>query len=1028
MIKNIIEFFLKQKSLTHLLFIFLIVMAFFSYKQVPKEMFPPSSLEKIIVSGDYLSTNSEVLDIMIVRDCEEILKNNPNIQNIHTMITKGKYHLNADIKSGSKNLIVNEIQNEILKLDENYPDDMKLPTVKAVSQVFPLISISLYEKNKSDFNIVQVSKKLKDEINSLKHIYQTDLVGKFDDILELKIDYKKLEAFGVSALSVTNLLESSYLISPIGMLKTDTQQYFVNTKSTNIINKDILNSKINIDGKTLFIRDFATLKSRYEKHSLSTRTNAKRSIIINTKKGELGDSLKLSKQINKILQSYKKQYPSIEFKVLSDSSFWIKTRLNTVSSNIIFGLILLFFAIWVFISLKIALVVIIGIPVSFAFGIIGLDIFSHSLNTLSMIGVLLTLGLLVDEAIVVSENIHRHKLLGASTYQACIDGTYEVMPTLFVAMITTIIAFMPLVTISGGLGVFIKIIPMMVIILIVSSFLESFIFLPSHYLMFNKTLGENKQNFRDKIWDSLISLYGKYLKIFIKIKYIFVAILVVSILALSYIMIKSSKFILFPEFDAMSINIIGKVDYNSLEYTSKQIEPLEKILLENLDKNNYSSIHTTIGMKTDGRSLHEKANNFFTITINLKPKVAEDYFNAKINPYFQLFGSNKNEKRTRQLSAREIETDIKKWLKVYENKMELITNIPQTGVVKNDIAISLSNSSNELIQKAIEQIEAKAKTVNGVYNIKNDMNYDDLILEFDLNNYGKSLGFTQKDLTRTLRKYLTIQKITKLTNNDNQLVRFKLTVKDKKNLDQFNSLKIDIPNTNGKSSLLDITNIVYKKQISTIKKEDLQKVFTITASLDKKLSSSRKFYKELEPLFKDLKKEGIKINIKGEAGKNAQVKKDITKSFIFAFFGILLVLTWFFNSLRLSIFSLSVIPLSILGVLIGHKILSLPLTFSTMLGFVGLVGIVMNDTLMMLKFIKDTKNIDELVAKASLRLRPIFLTSITTILGLTTLIFFASGESLLMQPLAVSIGFGLLGATIINLFYIPVAYTFKMKS
>ncbi len=1003
-------------------------MAFFSYKEVAKEMFPPSSLDKIIVSGDYLSTNSEVLDIMIVRDCEEILKNNPNLENINTMVTKGRYHINADIKSSSKNLIVNEVQNEILKLDENYPDDMKLPTVKSVSQVFPLISISLYEKNENDLDLVNIAKNLKDEITSLKYIYETNLVGEFDKILELKLNYKKLEAFGISALNITNLLESSYLISPIGMLKTDTEQYFVNTKATNILNKDILNSKITIDNKTIFVKDFATLKTRYENNSLTTRTNSKESIIINVKKGKQGDSLKLSKQINKILDSYKKQYPTCEFKILSDSSFWIKARLNTVSSNIILGLILLFFAIWVFISFKIALVVIIGIPVSFAFGIIGLDIFDYSLNTLSMIGVLLTLGLLVDEAIVVSENIHRHKLRGSSTYQACIDGTYEVIPTLFVAMVTTIIAFLPLVTLTGGLGVFIKIIPMMVIILIISSFLESFVFLPSHYQLFNKYLNKNKDNFRDKIWNNLALQYTKYLKIFIKFKYIFIASLVTVILLFSYIMIKNSKFILFPQFDAMSINIIGKVDYNSLEYTSKEIKPLEDILLKNLNKNDYSSIHTTIGMKTDGRSLHDKANNFFTITVNLKPKIADDYFNAKINPYFQLFGANKNEQRTRTITAKQIETNINIWIKNYKNKMEIITNIPQTGVVKNDIAISLSHSNNKTIEEAIKKIEAKMSKQKGVYNIKNDMNYDDLILEFDLNNYGKSLGFTQKDLTNALRKYLTIQKITKLTNNSNELIKFKLTVKDKKSLEQFNSLKLDIPNSTEKASLLDITNIVYKKQISTIKKENLQKIFTITASLNKKLSSSRKFYKNLKPLFKELKEQGIKINIKGEAGKNAQVKKDITKSFIFALFGILLVLTWFFNSLRLSIFSLSVIPLSLLGVLIGHKILSLPLTFSTMLGFVGLIGIVMNDTLMMLRFIKDSKNIDELIKNASLRLRPILLTSITTILGLTTLIFFASGESLLMQPLAVSIGFGLLGATVINLFYIPVAFAFKVKN
>nr|WP_281166948.1 efflux RND transporter permease subunit [Sulfurimonas hongkongensis] len=148
-------------------------------------------------------------------------------------------------------------------------------------------------------------------------------------------------------------------------------------------------------------------------------------------------------------------------------------------------------------------------------------------------------------------------------------------------------------------------------------------------------------------------------------------------------------------------------------------------------------------------------------------------------------------------------------------------------------------------------------------------------------------------------------------------------------------------------------------------------------------------------------------------------------SLLFALFGILIILTWLFSSIWLSFFALSVIPLSVLGVLLGHKLIGMDISFSSLLGFVGLVGIVINDTLIMLSMLKKSKNIDELLKNSSLRVRPVLLTSITTIVGLSTLIFFASGESTLMQPLAVSIGFGLIYATIINLYYLPILYSFK---
>ncbi|HIC86877.1 MAG TPA: efflux RND transporter permease subunit [Aquificae bacterium] len=298
-------------------------------------------------------------------------------------------------------------------------------------------------------------------------------------------------------------------------------KFYISTKSSNFSEDEILNSHLSVDGKSLYLKEIATTQIKYEKHSLLTRTDGQNSLMIMTKKAKQGDAIKLSKEIRKILKIYKENHPHLEFKVLNDSSFWIETRLNVISANILIGLILLFFAIWVFISLKIALVVIIGIPVSFAFGIIGIESTASSLNTLSMIGVLLSLGLLVDEAIVVSENIHRHKLMGKTTHDACVDGTAEVVPVLFVAMLTTVIAFYPLTTLTGALGAFIKIIPIMVIILIVSSFIESFVFLPSHYAILNSKEKTNKAGFRDKVWEKIAKAYKRFFKDSINILIIF---------------------------------------------------------------------------------------------------------------------------------------------------------------------------------------------------------------------------------------------------------------------------------------------------------------------------------------------------------------------------------------------------------------------------------------------------------------------------------------------------------------------------
>ncbi len=1028
MIRKIITFFYEYKSLNHLLFILLLTMSYFSYQKLAKEMFPPASLETIVISGGYFGSNSELLDNLIVKDCEEILSNISALTNINTSIKKGNYSISAELKPyNSKILVINDIKSQLEQLDSDLPSDMKLPIVYGVENYFPLLSISIFSQESEYKKNVTMIQELNDKIKKLHNIHQSEIVGKLTKTLRIMLDFEKVEAYGLNKNQALSAITELFKIYPIGKIESKTEQYFVSTKTTKLSKEYIQNLSVKIDNKSVQLKEIANIKYIYEKHSLGTRTDAKPSIIIMTKKAKMGDSIKLSHDIRKILGEFKKSHPNTEFKILSDSSFWIKTRLNVIGSNIIIGLILLFLAVWLFISFRISLVVIVGIPVSLAFGVIGLDFFHSGLNTLSMIGVLLSLGLLVDEAIVVSENIHRHSRLGKSMKDSCIDGTLEVLPALFIALLTTIIAFLPLLFISGGLGVFIKIIPLMVIILITSSFIESFVFLPSHYRMFNKDESIKNISYKDKLWDSFTKSYGLLLNRAVKHKYIFTSILVVSMLFVSFVLVKNSKFILFPEFDAMSINITGLAEFNSLKHTSQSIKPLEKILLEKLDKKSYSSIHTTIGMKTDGRSAHESANNLFTITINLNPKIADDFYNREINPYFRVFGKSINENRVREKTAKMIRTDILLWLDAYKKELELEISIPQTGVVKNDISLSLSSQSNETMSKAIVLLKAKMQSLDGVSSVKDDMLYDDITLELEVNGYGEQLGFTQQNIIQSLTPYLRSEKISKISNKENELLELKLSVYEKNKFEKFEKLSIKLINEDVEVALKEIANIVYKKSLSGIRKENLQKVFSINANLDKKLLSSREFYKAIEPVLQEIKKNGVSVVVKGEAGKNAEVANDITKSILFTLFGILIILTFFFNSLRLALFSLSVIPLSLFGVLLGHKLLGLSLTFSSMLGIVGLIGIVMNDTLIMLDFIRNSRTQEELVNFATTRLKPILLTSITTVLGLFTLMFFASGESLLMQPLAVSIGFGLLGATVINLFYIPVAFSMKFK-
>ncbi|HUH42643.1 MAG TPA: efflux RND transporter permease subunit [Sulfurimonas sp.] len=1028
MTKKLITVIIKNSSLNHILFIFLLLAAYVSYTKIPKEMFPPSSLDMISVQGYYVGANPDVLDKLIVRDIEKILQNNQYLENINTVISNGTFYINSEIKNSKyMQQSIDDIKNNIQNLKQNLPQDMDIPIVKAVENFFPLLSISI--SSSTNQNYIDIAKELQDDIKKLSNLHSVELDGNYDSLMVISLDEQKLLAYGISSEKLYAELMSLYSLHPIGSISSKTQKYYIESKNSNIGLDTVLDSEIVVDSKILSLRDIAKIKYDYEEQESITRTNGEKSVILNIKKAKAGDSIVLSKKIREITSTYKQRYDGINFEVLNDSSFWIKNRLNTISSNIIIGLILLFLSIWLFISLKIAIVVLLGIPVSFAFGLIGLDFFDASLNTLSMIGVLLSLGILVDEAIVVSENIHRHLNMQKDLTTACIDATHELMPILFASMLTTIIAFLPLTMLSGSLGVFIKIIPLIVIILVVSSFIESFIFLPLHYKDISyKFLKEKKKSYRDILWQRISKTYERSLHFFIKKRYLWGFLIIMFTFSSTFLLIRSSNFQLFPEFDAMSINLMAKVKNNSLLYTLDESKKLEALLLEKLDSSDVASISTIVGMNSDGRSLNERGDNLFSISVNLKQKTHDDFFNKVINPLFTPYKEENPDDRSRELYAKEIKEKIEFLLNesgLRESFLEFNINIPQTGVLKSDVEIGFSHRYNEKIKESMEIIQEKMRNIDGVVEIKNDMNQDELKVQIRLNSYGKSLGFTQEMLSTKVRAFVSRQKLSKIVDTNSNLVELKVDFLDQDNLESLYNLSLNVPSHESFVCLKDIASVDFTKDTTTIKKEDLNKIFTISADFDKKKMNSRKFYNILNPTIEKLRHEGIEIFIKGEEKTNEQIKKDIFVSLVFTIFAILTVLIWLFGSFWLSIFALSVIPFSLLGALVGHKIMGINISFSSVLGFIGLIGIVINDTLIMLEIIKDSSNKDELIQNASMRVRPILLTSITTIIGLGSLIFFASGESLLMQPIAISIGFGLMFATIINLYYLPIIYSFK---
>ncbi|NPA60434.1 MAG: efflux RND transporter permease subunit [Epsilonproteobacteria bacterium] len=1033
MLRRFLEFAIDKPLLNHILLIFIVILSIFAYINIPKEIFPPMNMDKITITGGYVGTSADVLDKMVVKTIEDDLQNIDELDDVKTTIKNGFFSIIGDIKPSSNNItVLSDVKDILSSVKKDLPADMAEPIAKIKTHSFPLVLVAL-AGDKTKKELLLLADELKSDLSKFKDLSDITIRGDADDELVISINSAKLLAFGLQPSLVVASLRNISSIFPIGTIKQRGKHLYISTYNGEKNKKAIEDTIISVGDIRVRIGDVADVEFKLSDESELSHYNGMRNISINITKSKSGNAIALVKDIRELLKRKTQEHPEMKYEIYTDTSIWIKNRLNTVFANIAFGLMLVFISMLVFINRGIAMVVALGIPVSFMIGLITTQIMGDSINMLSLLGALIALGMLVDEAIVVAENIYRHLEEGMDRREAAITGALEMFPAVLTATLTTVFAFLPMLLLSGEMGMFIKIIPVMITVLLLSSLFEAFYFLPLHSHDFLRV--SHEESFTKRLWKKLGSWHSSILHFVFKKKWISLIIIVVSILSLTFVLIKNSKFQLFPDFDTTQIYVYGKVNINSeLKDTEKIITRLEKKLLANTNKDDFSSITSVIGFKMDAKNVVENGDNLFHIFIDLKERAPVNLFDKYISPYLSL--EYDEELLTRKNDAESIAKKIEKLVKPFRlqkdgSKMlfeELVVKVPGAGIVASDVEISLSSIDGADILVGIKSLRDAIQKIEGVNNVSDDANPGERELKLRVNRYGQELGFSEELISKELRSYYLKGEYAKMFNGDG-LIRIKIESGVNKDINSINKIEVQIPNTNKFVSLSDICDFKMIQGFVALKKENGVRIRTVSASLNKKKITSAEVMKKLEPTFAKLKENGYKVEIKGEEKENSKNKREMMQSAIIAIFLIFITLVWLFDSIKKPLIVISTIPLVLLGVYFGHLVMGINLTMPGMIGIVGLAGVVVNDGLIVVNFIKDAKDTEELMQKAGTRLRPIILTSLTTVLGLSTLIFFASGQAMILQPMAISLGFGIAWATILNLIYVPLLYAvvFKIK-
>jgi len=1030
-LRKFIEFAIDKPLLNHIFLSFIIVLSIMAYINIPKEIFPPIQMDKVVITGAYAGTSADVMDKMAVKNIEDELKNINALDSLETQVKNGSFQITAEIKKGANNIsALNDVKDVIAKTKRDLPSDMDEPVARLFEESIPLTQIAI-SGDFSTAELLKMAEKLKSDLSLYKDLNEVTIRGDADEELLIKLNLAKIEAFGLMSDDVTKALASMSSIFPIGTIKEKGKHFYLSTNNGEKELDKLKNMLLNVSGKRVRLGDIAHVEFSISEPKEISHFDGLPSISINITKSKSGNAIALVKEFRVLLADYKQKYPQYNFDIYGDTSIWIKNRLNTVFSNIMFGLFLVFIAMMITVNRGIAIVVALGIPLSFMIGLIVTEKIGFSLNMLSLLGGLIALGMLVDEAIVVAENIYRHLEMGKDRREAVIEGTAEMFPAVLAATLTTVFAFLPLLMMTGEMGAFIRILPIMISVLLISSLFEAFYFLPLHAKDFLRI--RHADHVSHEWWEKMYRSYEKVLRYLLDRRKVALSMMIVSILSATFLLASVTRFQLFPDFDVTQVFITGKLEINhELRDTEEIITQIEKAVLAYKKEGEVVSITSIVGMRLDAKNHAIIGENLFHIFIDLNERAPSNLFEKYINPYISV--EYDADLLTRERTARSIQDDVKKIIAPFVNMQEngvnvfdeISVTVPGTGVVKNDVEISLYGKEDKELLEGLERIEKKMNEYEGIYNISNDATEGEKELKLHINTYGQKLGFNEEILNTQLRAMYLQGEYGKMFNKEG-LVRIRIESSKKDSYDSLFSLELNVPGKNERVRLSEIADFIVQKAYVSIGKLDGKRIRSIFASLNKEVITAGELTTVLAPLMKELKEEGYGVDIKGEQEENEKTINELSQAFLIALFLIFITLVWLFDSLINSAIVLSNVLFIGLGVLAGHMIMGMNMTMPSLIGAIGLVGVVVNDGILMVLFITKAKNTDEVVSYARTRLRPIVLTSVTTVLGLSTLIFFASGQAMILQPMAISLGFGIAWATVLNLLYIPLLYSVIKK-
>jgi multidrug efflux pump subunit AcrB len=1022
----------------NILMVFILVSGALSLAKVVIEVFPEFDADTITIRVPYRGASPAEAEEGVCLRVEEAIASIEGIKRIRSVAQENLGTVIVEIDEGADDREVLDDVKAAVDRIETFPAETEKPVVAETETRRRVITIVLHGEV-PESTLKALSERVRDELTAIDGISQVETAGVRNYEISIEVSEDALRRYGLSFDQVANAVGRSSLDLPGGAVKTRGGEILLRTKGQLYRGREFEDIVVvtRPDGTKVYLSDLATIVDGFEDTDTATRFDGRRAALIQVYRvGEEG-ALHVAEATKRYLAELEPRLPSgVEVDTWDDDSIILKQRIGLLLRNARMGLVLVFICLALFLNLRLAFWTTMGIPISFLGGLWLVPQFDVTINMISLFAFIVVLGIVVDDAIVVGENIFDYLQQGMKPLDAAVRGVREMaMPVTF-AVLTTVAAFAPLLFVAGNMGKVMRQIPVVVIAVLMMSLVEALLILPAHLSGPESRLGrlmERSLRPLERLQERVQQLltwwvqgaYRGSLAFALEWRYLTVAAAIVILLLCGSVVAGGFiKFSLMPKVDA---------DNMMAMLTMPQGTPVEQTeaVLARVEEAARQVAREHDEAQPDGRP---SVLRHISTTVGQQPSMAgggpmasrssggDSSHLGEVN--IELLGSEERDVASAALVSR--------WRELVGEVPGVVSLTFQSNLFSagDAVSVQLSHRDFETLLDAVERLKGVVAAYPGTRDVADSFLPGKKELKLTLTPEGRAAGLTLQDLARQVRAGFYGQEVQRVQRGREDVrVMVRYPEDERRSLGDIEGMRIRLAD----GSELPFTNVARIEEgrgFAVINRTDRRRVVTVTADVDERIANANEINRDLRgralpELVHDFP--GLAFDFEGEQREQRESLGSLRLNFVVAQLAIFALLAVPFRSYSQPLIIMSAIPFGLVGAILGHLMMGLDLTMLSMFGMVALTGVVVNDSLILIDLINRSRAegtpLEHAIREAGeRRFRPIMLTTATTFLGLTPMIFETSLQARFLIPMAVSLGYGIVFSTAITLILVPVLY------